>query len=137
MHELPVIFYEHWKEIALDKKVIPLDPDWNRYATMDSQGYLHMMTVRDDGILIGYYLAIVMSHLHYKSSMTAWSDIFYLHPDYRFGWTGYKLFVHTESMLKKLGVQKSYVMTKAHLPINMLMKRLKYRLIERTFTKLL
>lgn len=135
--ELPAIFYAHWEEVALERKVIPLDPDWERYARMDLEGVSHMMTVRDDGILVGYYHAIVMPHLHYKSSKTAWSDIFYLHPFYRRGLTGYKLVRAAEKMLKDLGVQRSYVMTKAHLPINILMKRMKYRLIERTFTKLL
>lgn len=137
MHELPPLFHEHWKEVALNKKQIPLDPDWSRYMDMDALGQIHMMTVRDDGILIGYYVALVWTHLHYKTSKTAWSDILYLHPAYRLGWTGYKLFVHVERMLKAEGVQRSYVMTKAHLPINMIMKRLKYRLIERIFSKLL
>ena len=135
--ELPAIFHEHWLEIGLHHKQIPLEPDWERYAKMDLEGVSHMMTVRDDGILVGYYHAIVMPHLHYKSSLTAWSDLIYLHPLYRRGLTGYKLLRQAEKMLKGLGVQRSYVMTKAHLPINILMKRLKYRLVERTFTKLL
>lgn len=137
MEELPPLFHEHWLEVARDKKAIPLDMDWKRYIEMDAMGQLHTMTVREDGILVGYFVAIVWTHLHYKTSLTAWSDIFYLHPAYRSGWTGYKLFVHVEAMLKTLGVQKSYVMTKAHLPINIIMKRLKYRLVERVFTKLL
>ena len=137
LEELPEIFYRHWEEVALDRTVITLDPDWERYAQLDKMNQLHMMTVRDDGVLIGYFLAFVWPHIHYKSSMTAWSDIFYLMPEYRFGWTGYKLFKHAEKMLKVLGVQKSYVMTKRHIPLNMLMKRLGYRLIEKVYTRLL
>ena len=135
--ELPAIFLAHWEEVALERTVIPLEPDWERYSRMDLEGVSHMLTVRDDGILVGYYHAIVMPHLHYRSSKTAWSDLIYLHPEYRKGLTGYKMLKHAEKMLKDLGVQRSYLMTKAHLPINILMKRLKYRLVERTFTKLL
>lgn len=137
MPELPEIFLEHWKEVGLDRDKVPLDPDWNRYVFMEAQGFLHVTTARDDGRLIGYYVAIIMPHLHYKTSLTAFSDIFYLRPEYRFGLTGYRLFTETEKYLKLLHVQKSYVMTKAHLPINIIMKRLKYKLIERIFTKLL
>ncbi len=135
--ELPALFVMHWQEVGLDREKIPLDPDWERYALLEAQGILHMVTARDDGILIGYYVALVLPHLHYKSSRTAFSDIFFIHPEYRRGLTGYKLFLETEKMLKKLGVQKSYVMTKQHLPLNILMKRLKYRFIEKIYTKLL
>lgn len=131
------MFLQHWKEIALDQSVIKLDPDWQRYCLMEVQNQLHIMTVREGTKLIGYYFAIVLPHLHYKSSYTAYSDIFYILPEYRRGLAGYKLFRETEKMLKDLGVQKSYVMTKTHLPITMLMKRLKYRFIERIYTKLL
>ncbi len=142
MPELPEIFCRHWEEIALDKTAIKLDPDWERYMAFDASGVLHMLTVREDKKLVGYYLALVMPHLHYKSSLTAFSDIFYILPEHRRSGrglknAGYKMFEEVEKMLREAGVQKSYVMTKVHLPITMLMKRLKYRFIERTYTKLL
>lgn len=137
MPELPELFYRHWEEVALDKEAIKLKPDWPTYLQMELLNILHMMTVRAEGKLVGYYIALVRPHLHYAESLTAWSDIFYLLPEYRRGLTGYQLFAETEDMLKKLGVQKSYVMTKAHLPITIIMKRRGYRFIERIYTKLL
>ena len=142
MDELPPIFEEHWLEVAMDHKFIELDPDWQRYMQMEAQGMLHMMTVRDEGILVGYFVNIVLTHLHYRKSLTAFSDILYLLPDYRtsgkgLSSTGYRLLRATEKMLKGLGVQKSYLMTKNYIPLNMLTKRLKYRLSEKVYTKLL
>lgn len=142
MPEFPVIFAEHWREVAMDHNVIPLDPDWQRYASMEVSGNLHTMTVRDDGVLIGYYNAVVSTHLHYKNSLTAWSDLVYLLPAYRNSGrglvsTGYTLLRRTNAMLKKLGVQKSYLMTKTYIPLNILTDRLKYRDTERVVTLLL
>lgn len=142
MPELPDIFYAHWQEIALEKKAIKLAPDWNRYIALEAAKMLHIMTVRDNGILIGYYFGLVSSHLHYKASLTAWSDLFFVLPEYRtagFGLIGIgqRLLREAEKMLKDLGVQRHYMMTKQHLPLNMLMKRLRYKLVEKVYTRLL
>ncbi len=137
MPELPELFLAHYEEIALDKDVIKLDPDWNKYLQLELMGILHIMSVRDAARLIGYHISVVSPHLHYKSTITALSDIFYLLPEYRQGWTGYKLFEETEKMLKALGVVRFYNVTKVHLPINIIMKRRGYRLVDKVYTKLL
>lgn len=136
-HELPELFQRHWEEVALDHMEVPLDPDWRCYSEMATMGILHVVTARDNGRLIGYYFAIVRPHLHYKSTLTAFSDIFIIMPEYRKGWTGYRLLKEAEKMLKDIGVRKSYLMTKVHIPLILLVKRLKYRFVERVYTKLL
>jgi hypothetical protein len=135
--ELPELWNRHWDEVALDKEAVPLAPDWMGYKELERLGMLHIMTARADGKLIGYYFAFVRPHLHYRHTQHAWSDIFIILPEYRKGLTGYRLFVETEKMLKSLGVRKSYVVTKVHIPLKMLMKRLGYRFIERVYSKLL
>lgn len=137
MPELPTLFTEHWKEVALDKDIIELDPDWQGYVLLEVRGILHIITARANGKLIGYYFALVMPNLHYKAVKMSWSDIFFILPEYRRGLTGLKLFTETEKMLKSLGVRKSYVMTKVHLPITIIMKRMAYRFIERIYAKIL
>lgn len=142
MPELPALFAEHWEHVALDKKQIQLEPDWEGYLKYEEMGILHVLTVRDDGCLLGYCFALVMNNLHYKSTKMAWSDIFWLSPYYRrSGWgmltVGYKLFRNYDTMLKSLGVRKSFIMTKVHLPLRILMKRLGYKFIEEIHAKLL
>lgn len=142
MPELPVLFYEHWKEVAVDRDKIALDIDWARYVSMEAQGILHVMTARDDGVLIGYYTALVMTHLHFKQSRTAWSDMVFLLAPYRktgkgLLTTGYLLICAAEKMLKNLRVEKSYLVTTTIVPVNILTKRLKYRPGEEMYSKLL
>lgn len=135
--ELPELWGRHWDEVALDKEAVPLAPDWAGYTELERVGMLHIMTARADGKLIGYYFAIVRPHLHYRHTLHAFSDIFIILPEYRRGLAGYQLFRETEKMLKALGVRKTYVVTKVHIPLKMLMKRLGYRFIERVYSKLL
>lgn len=136
MPELPAIFCAHHVEIE-DDQSIPLDPDWSKYAHMEMIGQLHIMTARDEGILVGYYFAVVVSQLHHKQRKVAFSDMFFVLPDYRAGWNGIKLIRRTERMLKKLGVTKTYLVTKDGYPITILLKRLKYVLTELVHMKML
>lgn len=137
MPELPDLFYEHWKATERDPDIMKLDIDWLRYTQMELAGVLHIMTARADGKLIGYYFAIVSPRIHCKGVLTAFSDMFWLTPAWRKGWTGVKLFTHAGKMLKSLGVCKSYIVTKEHLPLTIIMHRLKYFIAERIYAKLL
>ena len=96
----------HYEEIAVNKDVIPLDPDWDRYKQLDDNGLILTVTARDDGKLIGYAIFFVTSHLHYKSTYYANNDLLYLHPDYRKGLVGVRLITISEKYLKEKGVTK-------------------------------
>lgn len=135
MPELPPLFYEHWKATELDPDIMQLDIDWIRYLKMEAAGVLHIMTARLDRDLVGYYFAIVVPRIHCKGALTAYSDMFWVTPLARKGWTGVKLFTYTEKMLRDLGVRKSYIVTKVHLPLTILLKRLKYKFEEKLHAK--
>jgi GNAT superfamily N-acetyltransferase len=96
----------HYEEIALNKEVIPLDPDWDRYKTLIANKLAYLITARDDGKLIGYSIFFVTNHLHYKSTLYANNDLLYLHPNYRKGMIGPRLIQYSEQFLKALGVSK-------------------------------
>jgi GNAT superfamily N-acetyltransferase len=96
----------HYEEIAVNKDVIPLDPDWDRYKQLDDKGLILTVTARDDGKLIGYAIFFVTTHLHYKSTYYANNDLLYLHPDYRKGLIGVRLITLSEKYLKEKGVTK-------------------------------
>jgi N-acetylglutamate synthase-like GNAT family acetyltransferase len=65
-----------------------------------------IITARDKGILIGYSLFFVNSHIHYKNNIMANNDVLYLHPDYRQGRTGLKLIRKCEQVLQEQQVDK-------------------------------
>ncbi len=137
MPEMPEMFHALWLEQATEQDDVEIDPDWDRYAALDMSGQLHMLTARDEGIMVGYYMALVMPSLHYKTLLTAFADLYYLHPEYRKGMNGVRLFKEANAMLKALGVKKSYVMTNVRFPITIILKRLGYNCIEHAFARFL
>ncbi len=128
----------HWNELALDKDTIALGVDDKRFATIDEQGLLHILTVRSRGEMVGYYLAIVMPHLHYKDAgLMAFTDMYFLHPDYRKGLNGITFLKEAERTLKERGVVKMYISHKVHLDHTKLFDRLGWKMSDKAFTKLL
>lgn len=135
--EMKELYQEHWEEIAGDKDVIKLNPNYETYAQMASLGFIHLVTVRDEENLVGYHLSLVYPHLHYMDSLTAFTDIFFLKKEYRKGRVGINLFKYMEHSLRAKKVQKIYMGTKLKLDIGNLLERLGYTPIERLYTKIL
>lgn len=135
--ELKPHFPNHWQEIALDHGVIELKPRWDIYHYLAVNGCLHVATVREAGRIVGYHISFVHPHMHYADSLTAQSDVFWLHPSLRKGRVGLRLFQFVESELKARGVQKVYTGCKAHFDLGRLFEYLGYRKTEIIYTKLL
>jgi hypothetical protein len=110
-HELPPLFIEHWRELALNQDAIPLAPDWDKYYRLDIEGILHILTARTpDGTLVGYCFLMVGPHLHYATTVWSHADMYWLDPIYRQGWTGVRLF---KEMLKGARLMKAANLTLA------------------------
>lgn len=135
--ELQVHWGEHWKEVALDHETIALNPDLDTLHEMANNRMLHVVTVRDAGELVGYHVSIIRPHLHYRQSLSAFTDIYYLAPSHRKGLVGYRLFQFVEQSLKARGVQKMFTGTKLHLDVGPLFERLGWRETERLYTKVI
>jgi L-amino acid N-acyltransferase YncA len=129
----------HYEEIALDKSAVPLDPDYDKYYTLEANGNLFLMTVRKDEELIGYFIAIISAHLHYKSTLHCLTDIYYLKPQYRGTTIGYRMFKEVETRLEELKVVKWINGCKLHsgLDHTRLFEGLGFNHSEKIFTKLL
>lgn len=125
----------HWQELGLDHERIPLDADHARYEDLERQGILHIVTVRDMGKLVGYHIALVTPHLHYKSTLHAITDIYFLLPEYRQGRIGIKLFQFVEQDLRARGVKRLLTSNKLHLDIGKIFDYLGYKEVERLYSK--
>lgn len=125
----------HWQEIALDKAKVPLNPDVDTFRVLEQAGLLLIVTARDGEKMVGYHVTIVRPHLHYKHSLTAYADMYFIHPDYRQGMTGVKLFKYLEGVLRERGVDRIYQGTKIHKDMGRLFERLGYKETERLFVK--
>jgi hypothetical protein len=138
--EMAPLWPAHWREVATDQATIPLDVDHASYAAFEAAGALHVVTVRDPqrgGQLVGYHLTIVRPHLHYRTTLMGFTDVFWLHPDYRRGPAGLRLFRCVEETLRAKGVQKLFTGTKRSLDLSRLFERLGWTSTEVLFTKYL
>lgn len=135
--EMAELYPEHWEEIALNRDVIKLEPDYERYLLLEDNGMLHVVTARCEGKLVGYHVFIIMKHLHYRSSLTATSDITYLKPQYRKGFNGVKFLRFAFDSLKGKGVQRVYTNCKLHHDFGRVLERLGFIEVERIYTKVL
>lgn len=95
----------HWKEVALHRDTITLDPDYRRYAQAEAGRALVIMTARREEEVVGYSVFFLYHHLHYKECLVASNDVIYLKPECR-GLVGARLIERSESELKSLGVHK-------------------------------
>jgi hypothetical protein len=138
MHEeMKPLLEKHWHEIALDHSRVPLDVDWDRYMALDEKESLSVVTAREDGVLVGYHVAIISGHLHYKSTLHGVTDVYWIDPSYRQRpGVGLRLFKAVNEEMKRLGVVKLITGTKVHLDMGRLFQHLGYRETERTFTKI-
>lgn len=83
IEEAKPLLTRHWDEIARNKDIVPLDPDYPRYDLLEKHGKLRAFTIRDSGQLAGYAVYIVDTHLHYRTIKWAISDIFWTDPAVR------------------------------------------------------
>jgi len=127
---------EHYDELCVTKD-FPLMPDYEAYGRLHVAGMLRCITVREDNELIGYAIFIVHPHLHYRSCITAFEDIYFLKKEHRKGRVGIRLFQFTEDVLKKEGVHRIIMHTKIHMDNTRLFEYLGYKLTDKLFTKIL
>ncbi len=136
-HEAAALLELHYDEIAADKDLIKLNPDHERYEYHDSIGQLNLVTCRKDGALVGYHIAFVYTHPHYRDSLTAFTDVFFIHPEHRNGRVGIRLFQYAEKTLREKCVQRIYTGTKLSNDIGSLLEYMDFKPIERLYTKVL
>lgn len=129
-----LLLYEHWQEVAHFKD-ISLEVDWPAYEDAERRGKFRLFTVRDGSHVIGYAAYFVNYNPHYMRSYQAVQDVLYLAPAFRKASIGSHLVAYADMMLRSEGVQVTYHHSKVALPIDALLIRQKYELIERIWAK--
>jgi GNAT superfamily N-acetyltransferase len=125
----------HYEELALNKDRVPLDPQYDEYLRRDAVGGVIFVTLRDAGELVGYFVGFIAPGLHYQTCLTCHLDIFYLRPDKRGARGGVILFKAVETELKRRGVQRWFVGSKAHKDASRLFEALDFTHVETTYSK--
>ena len=128
----------HYEEIATYKEVKALNPDVWRYLEIEEKGILRIMTARDDGVMVGYFVSMIMPSLHYKDCSTAINDILYVHPEYRGGTLAYRLFKKALQDLKEnTGANLVMIHMKIKHPFRELLTKLGFAQTEENWEKVL
>ena len=134
LDELKTILPLHWEELALNKDKVPLDPQYGIYLAREDAGELLMVTLREAGRMVGYFIGFVAPGLHYRTCLTLTMDIFYVHPEVRCRHGGVRLFKAVQAEAKRRGVQRMFVGSKCHADASRLFEALGYKEVERYYS---
>lgn len=129
----------HYEELSLDKDKVKIGINCQRYLALESECMLHIVTVRlGDGKMVGYYIAMILPHMHYKDAgLMAYTDMYFIHPGFRLGGVGARMMVFVEETLRRRGVVKAYITTKLKLDLSPLFEALGWKATDKVFTKFL
>lgn len=137
MVEFDLLCREHWEEIARNRDIVPLSPDYQRYLKLDSMDMLCCSTAREDGKLIGYCINMVMPHMHYSETIWSINDLLFLTKSKRGSFIGAELLKSAMDDMRKRNVKIFHMHAKIQHDIKPLMKRLDFTAIETIYEKVL
>lgn len=136
LEELKHLLPLHYEELALNRDKVPLSPQYDVYLERERRGELLMMTMRDAGALVGYFLGFIAPGLHYSTCLTCTMDIFYIRPDKRGqALPGVRLFRAVEQELRRRGVQRWFVGSKCKADASKLFEFLEFERVEIYYSK--
>lgn len=128
----------HFDEVGQGKEYgWALSPDLDVLQRLAANGKLHIVTVRENGRLVGYHASIVEPLLHYREILAGKSDLYWLHPDCRNGRTAVQLFLEVERTLRRRGVRVLFDGYKLAQDHSRLFAHLGYSSLEMRVTKVL
>ena len=125
----------HWAELALNQDKVPLDPQYDIYDAREAAGQTLVVTLRELGVLVGYFIGFVAPGLHYRTCLTLTMDIFWTHPDIRKGFAAVRMFREVEREAKRRGVQRIFYGSKAHKDASKLFEFLRMDPVEVYYSK--
>lgn len=132
--EIDTCLEAHWHEVAMYKDTVPLDKDEMLYQNMANEGALHIVTCRDDGVLVGYVAGFVKTHPHYKTTLWCFTDVYWLRPDCRKGWTAWRMFKLYRQSMHDRGIKVATISTKLFLDMSKLFLKLGWEPRETVFS---
>lgn len=129
------LLLKHWAEISSNPD-IALDVDVDAYRQSENAGMLRIYTARDEGVMVGYVAVLVHRGLHYRQSLQATQDVFYVDPAHRGRMLGFRLLRFMEDQLKAERVQIIYQHVKIkHPALGALLERIGYTATETIYSR--
>lgn len=95
-----------------------------------------IVTARDRGRLVGYWVGALLPHMHYpEAGEMAHTDMYFLDPRYRTGGNGIRLIDMAEQEARKRGAVKFYISCKIHEDHTRMLEAMGFRKTDYVFTK--
>ena len=136
--ELRSMFSMLWDDVAVDKDRFVAICDETKYAQCEAAGLLHLVTARSEGLLVGYFCMLVNPNPHYfGAGLMAFTDMYFLLPQFRKGNAGVKLFSFMEETLRAKGVVKAYTSHKLHRDRSTMLEGLGWKPTDQIYSKVL
>ena len=129
------LFEEHYEEIARNKQIMKLKPNYKLYEALDSTGWLFVYVAMQDNVCIGYSMNIMMHHLHYADLRIAQNDILFVKKELRGGRLGLRLLKATEDHARSEGCKLMLWHAKENTALAKLLPKLKYGVQEIMYSK--
>ena len=108
----------HYEELSVHRlHGYPWVCNFPLYFEREANGQLLLVTLRAEGILVGYFVGFVMPGLHYQTCLTLTMDVFWIKPEWRNKGAGaLKLFRKVLAVAKLRGVDLAMFGEKHHVP---------------------
>lgn len=126
---------EHFEEVGNGRGQMELAPDIDYLNQIDATGGLHIVIGRQAGELVAYHASFVRPHVHYKTSLCAFTDLYWMRKDVRGPRVAVRMFQFVEASLRERGVVKIFTGTKISLDAGRLFESLGMVEVERLYTK--
>jgi GNAT superfamily N-acetyltransferase len=127
-----------WDDVAVDKDRFVAKIWEARYAELDLLNMIHVTTARDGKRLVGFYVVFITQNGHYEGAgQMAFTDAYYLLPEYRIGNIGMKLFAFAEKKWRECGCVKAYSSHKLHRDRSAMLEALGWKPSDLIYTKVL
>lgn len=105
-HEIQPNVERHYAEMSDGDDYGPPEIDWETYLQASRIGLCRVVTVRDNGVLVGYSVYSIGRNLRYKNLIEASSDGIFLEKEYR-GELSIRLLNKADEYLSNLGVKET------------------------------
>lgn len=109
--------------------------DYNYFYNLQNSNNLLICTVRDNGILVGYWGLSLIHHQQSNNVFVAKSINIYVEKEYRKNNISINLIKFTEDVLKRIGINQIQFGVNPQLKTDKLLKRLGYNLDEVVYQK--
>lgn len=129
------LFDEHWDEVAKNKQLMKISPDYERYAALGKLGKLKSLVAYRGDEVVGYSVNILDKHLHYSDLAVAYNDLLFVKKEYRNSPVGLRLIRQTEKYMAEEGAQLMFWHAKEQTSLAKILPALRYNTHEIMFSK--